>query len=160
MLDISREAGLVADAYSTLVTSESVLSSAEVDSAMLQHRLLCEEQSREQPGQSERTLPEHFLEVEKIDIPKGAEFDVHIQRSSSQEKLGIIVKKYNREANEVEVVSVKGGLIDDWNRKNSDARVQPGDFLLEVNGDRQFTAKCAKQMVQGVEDLQLRFRRS
>ena len=93
-------------------------------------------------------------------VPETAEYDVHIQRSNSGEKLGIIITRC--ESMGVQVLSLTEGLVNDWNSKNPDATVRPGDFLLAVNGDQEVWTDLARPLLFGRasgNDVHLRFRR-
>uniref|UniRef100_A0A7S0ZP56 PDZ domain-containing protein n=1 Tax=Noctiluca scintillans TaxID=2966 RepID=A0A7S0ZP56_NOCSC len=85
------------------------------------------------------------------------EYVVHIQKTCVNQELGIGVRLFNKGF--VEVLYVKSGLIDEWNRRHPDVMVTSGDELLSVNEVRQDVALELRNVVAAEQELFLRFRR-
>mmetsp|Transcript_85782 Transcript_85782/g.161526 ORF Transcript_85782/g.161526 Transcript_85782/m.161526 type:complete len:136 (+) Transcript_85782:82-489(+) len=83
------------------------------------------------------------------------EFKVHIKRQKG-EKLGLEAAQIDDV--QLLVETVRDGCLKEWNLQNPESAVQPGDELIEVNGQR----GTASQLVQACgssDDMVLVFKR-
>ena len=72
------------------------------------------------------------------------EYVVNVQKTYVNQELGMGVRLHIKGC--VEILYVKSGLIDEWNRRHPDVMVRPGDELLSVNGVRQDPMVCTRRV--------------
>mmetsp|Transcript_65785 Transcript_65785/g.174405 ORF Transcript_65785/g.174405 Transcript_65785/m.174405 type:complete len:186 (-) Transcript_65785:145-702(-) len=80
------------------------------------------------------TLPE-LGALPKADMPVGTQFAVHMRKQDSK-RLGVRLIQTRKT---ISIKRVDPGPFAEWNVSNPDKRVQLGDFVLEVNGERDKT---------------------
>mmetsp|Transcript_42277 Transcript_42277/g.111814 ORF Transcript_42277/g.111814 Transcript_42277/m.111814 type:complete len:139 (-) Transcript_42277:142-558(-) len=68
------------------------------------------------------------------EAPAAEEWNIVIDQTDRNRRLGVSVDLSNGTSLVVEAIS--DGLIGDWNNRHPKQAVQPGDFVVEVNGHR------------------------
>ena len=88
-------------------------------------------------------------------------YEVHIKKSHSNDRLGLVMRFYNEHESLATVLHVTDGLIDEWNQRNPHSPVSPTDKLLEINGIKQRAgAPLLTEQLLASDELHLLFQRS
>mmetsp|Transcript_21307 Transcript_21307/g.48974 ORF Transcript_21307/g.48974 Transcript_21307/m.48974 type:complete len:183 (-) Transcript_21307:141-689(-) len=81
------------------------------------------------------------------DEKEGDTFTVSVNKDGDQSKLGLVLICSSKTDKKLKVKAIWPGLIDDWNRKSTDKKVQERTVILSVNGVTEPRA-CAEELAK------------